>query len=319
MQIPAFAGILSKMDYKDYYKTLGVDKNATEQQIKSAYRKLAMKYHPDKTKGDKAAEEKFKEVNEAYEVLSDPEKKKKYDQFGDEWKYYQQSGEQGGFDWSKFTGSGGNYRYEFSGDPFGSSGFSDFFDTLFGSGFGRQGQSFGGQRKSRATQFKPQDMTAEITISLEEAYKGTIRIFEYAGQQIKLKIKPGTKDGQVLKIPGKSAKGKQESDLIITIRIFLDKKYNRKGDDLYVETDIDLYTAVLGGKIKLSTLKGTINLNIPKGSQNGKILRLQKMGMPLYGKPDEFGDLYVTLNVKLPENLSEKELKLFKELQSMRS
>jgi curved DNA-binding protein len=303
------------MEYKDYYKTLGLDKNATEQQIKSAYRKLAMKYHPDKTKGDKAAEEKFKEINEAYEVLSDPEKKKKYDHFGDEWKYYQQSGQQGGFDWSRFTGGNqGNFSYEFRGDPFGSSGFSDFFDMLFGGG-GFGGQSFGGQRKSRTSRFKPQDVTAEISISLEEAYKGTTRLFDYAGQKIKLNIKPGIKDGQILKIPGK---GSAQGDLLISVHVDNHPKYERKNNDLYANLKIDLYTALLGGKVKVDTFKGAVNLNIPKSSQNGKTLRLQKMGMPVYGKTGEFGDLYVTLLVKLPENLSEKEIKLFKELQSIR-
>lgn len=304
------------MEYKDYYKTLGVDKNATQDQIKSAYRKLAVKYHPDKTKGDKAAEEKFKEIGEAYEVLKDPEKRKKYDQFGDQWKHYQQAGTGGGFDWSQFTGgNGGSAHYTYQGDMgdmFGGGGFSDFFDTLFGGGFKSSG---------RGTSKRGQDFEAELRITLEDAYHGSTKLFEVGSDSIKLKIKPGIADGQKLRILGKGSKGirgGQAGDLYIRITILPDPVFQRKGDDLYTDLNIPLYTVILGGKIKFKTFKSEVNITIPKDSQNGKILKLQGLGMPVYNKSNEFGNLYMTLKVILPQNLTEKEIKLFKELQTMR-
>ena len=313
------------MEYKDYYKILGVDKKASGDEIKTTFRKLAMKYHPDKTKGDKTAEEKFKEVNEAYEVLSDTEKRKKYDELGENWKYYQQSGgDASGFDWSRHaqggTGGGKSY-YHFEGDPnemFGGSGFSDFFETIFGQASGR-GSS---RRKSRASAFKGQDFTAEMNISFEEAYRGSARIFKLDGQSIKLNIKPGINSGQVLKLTGKGAhgiNGGPAGDLLLTIKVMNSSNYERKGDDLYTDLDVDLYTAILGGKQEFRTLKGAIKLNIPRGTPIGKVLKLPKMGMPKYGSSKEFGDLFVKISIRLPENLKEKEISLFKELQSIRN
>ncbi|MBL7129735.1 MAG: J domain-containing protein [Ignavibacteria bacterium] len=315
------------MEYKDYYKILGIDKNANADEIKTKFRKLALKYHPDKTKGDKIAEEKFKEVNEAYEVLSNPEKRKKYNELGENWKYYQQAGgEAQGFDWSKYAQSqggtgGGKTYYHFEGDPnevFGGSGFSDFFDAIFGQA-SRQG---GSGRKRRTTAFKGQDFTAEMNITLDDAYRGGARVFKLDGQSIKLKIKPGIKSGQVLKLTGKGAPGMNggpAGDLLLTINVMTNSKYERKGNDLYTDLNVDLYTTILGGKKEFRTLKGSIKLNIPKGTPNGKVLKLPKMGMPKYNKPKEYGDLYVKLNVQLPEDLKEKELSLFKELQSLRN
>jgi curved DNA-binding protein len=318
------------MEYKDYYKILGVDKNASQADIKKAYRKLALKYHPDKTKGDKAAEQKFKEANEANEVLSDPEKRKKYDQLGDQWKYYQQSGGTGGFDWSRYTnqGQGGPgetgrqtfYQYEGDlGDLFGDSGYSDFFDMLFGQGLGGSKRKRGST--SRNVSMRGQDYTSEIQITLQEAYTGTTRIFQVDGQSIKLKIKPGIPDGNILKLMGKGSTGHgggQSGDLLITIRVLKDEVFERRDDDLYADIDVDLYTALLGAKVTFKTFKGSIKLDIPKGTGNGKVFRLQKMGMPKYDKPNEYGDLYLTVNIKLPKNLSNKEINLFKELQKLR-
>lgn len=313
------------MEYKDYYKVLGVDKNATQADIKKAYRKLALKYHPDKTKGDKAAEQKFKEANEANEVLSDPEKRKKYDQLGDQWKYYQQSGGSGGFDWSRYANQGQRgqtfYQYEGDlGDLFGDSGYSDFFDMLFGQGLGGSQRRKGSTRRS--VSLRGQDYTSEIQITLQEAYTGTTRIFKVDGQSIKLKIKPGIPDGNILKLTGKGSTGHgdgQAGDLLITIRIIKDEVFERNGDDLYADIDVDLYAAILGGKVTFKTFKGNVKLDIPKGTENGKVFRLQKMGMPKYDKPNEFGDLYLTVNIKLPKNLSSKEINLFKELQKLRN
>jgi curved DNA-binding protein len=314
---------ISKLEYKDYYSTLGVNKNASQDEIKKAYRKLALKYHPDRTKGDKAAEQKFKEINEANEVLSDPEKRKKYDMLGDQWRYYQQQGAEGDFDWSRFSHrpgtSGTFYQYEGDiGDIFGSSGYSDFFEMLFGKEFG------GTRRRSRTprtTSLKGQDYSTEMEITLEEAYKGSSRMFRVNNQSIKLKIKPGIPDGHVLKIPGKGSPGLnsgQAGDLLIKIKIINDPVFERKGDDLYADLKIDLYTSVLGGKAQFKSFKGNVKVDIPKGTPNGKTLRLQKLGMPKYDKPTEYGDLYLKTHIQIPTNLSEKELKLFKELQKIR-
>ena len=294
------------MEYKDYYKILGVEKKASTDEIKKAYRKLALKYHPDKNKGDKTSEEKFKEINEANEVLGDPDKRKRYDQVGSDWQNYQQ-------------GSGQTYTHEgnFS-DVFGDGGYSDFFEMIFGQGFGSHS---GSKRGKRTSVIRGRDYEAEIHITLEEAYKGTTRIFSHNNQSIKLNIKPGIEDGQVLKIPGKGSPGMnggQSGDLMIHIRIEKDNKFVRRGDDLYADFDVDLYTALLGGKIEFKTLKSTIKLDIQKESTYGKILRLPKMGMPKYGKVNESGDLYLTLKIDLPKNLSVKEMALLSELKKLR-
>lgn len=318
------------MDYKDYYKVLGVSKNATKDDIKKAFRKLAVKYHPDKNKGNKEAEEKFKDINEANEVLSDPEKRKKYDELGENWQNYQQyGGAQGGaqdFDWSRYANPGGGSQYYSSGDMNdafgGAGGFSDFFETLFGGqGFG-QSQRAGRRGSARRGKLRGDDVMAEMSITLEDSYKGAEKMFDLNGQSIKLKIKPGISDGQTLKLAGKGEPGTgggSAGDLLLKIHVLKDPLYERKGDDLYSELRVNLYTAVLGGKAQLKTFKGTINVNIPKESQNGKTLRLQGMGMPKYGKANQYGDLYAKMTIDIPVNLSEKELKLFKELEELRN
>jgi curved DNA-binding protein len=311
------------MEFKDYYITLGVSKSASQDEIKKAYRKLAMKYHPDKTKGDKSAEQKFKEINEANEVLSDPEKRKKYDRLGKNWRQYQEHGGTGGFDWSQYAnmgGNGGQTHYTFEGDLgdlFGSSGYSDFFDMLFGGGLG------GSRRHSsrRTASVRGQDLQAQMEITLEEAYRGSSRIFELGGQSIKLNIKPGIPDGHTLKLAGKGSpgvSGGQAGDLLITIKILKDPVFERKGDDLYANVNVDLYTAVLGGKASFKSFKGSVKIDITKGTQNGKVMRLQKMGMPVYGKENSFGDLYLKVIIQVPQNLTSKEIKLFEELKKMR-
>lgn len=314
------------MEYKDYYKILGVEKSSSQDEIKNAFRKLAMKYHPDKTKGDKSAEEKFKEVNEAYEVLRDPEKRKKYDTLGSNWKQYEQAGGQGGFDWSQFydqTGGGGqrSYRFETGGsdsDFFGGGVFSDFFEQMFGGGGGaRQGRRGGG-----AIPVRGHDLTAEMGITLEEAYSGVSKTFRLEGEAIKLNIKAGIKDGQVLKLGGKGApgiNGGQPGDLLLTINVAKSAKYERKGDDLYADLDTDLYTAVLGGKAQFQTLKGTVNVTIPAGTQSGKLLKLPGMGMPSYSVRSKYGDLYLKIEVQVPQDLSDKEKELFEELRGLRA
>ncbi len=307
------------MDFKDYYKILGLAKTATADEIKKAYRKLAVKYHPDKNPNDKSAEEKFKEINEANEVLGNAEKRKKYDELGENWKYYQQSGQPGNqgqdFDWSKYTNRGGNNSHSYTtGEQFNGGDFSDFFENIFGGGFA-------GGKQSQQRTFNGRDYNAEMQVSLEEAYFGTTRQLELDTQKLQLKTKPGLKDGQVLRLKGKGGKGMnggQDGDLYITVHVTEHPHYKRKEDDLYCDITVDLYTAILGGQTLIRTLHNPIKMNIGKETENGKVLRLKGMGMPKYGKENEYGDLYAKVNIKLPKDLSPKEIELFKELSTIK-
>jgi curved DNA-binding protein len=307
------------MTYKDYYKILGVPNTATQEEIKKAYRTLAMKYHPDKTKGAKAAEDKFKEANEANEVLSDPEKRKKYDQLGQDWKHYQEAGAQtGGFDWSKYAGGQAGQTRHMSPEEFnamfGGEGEGSIFDLLFG-------QRGGTRRGRRSAAIRGEDLSAETTLTLEEVYKGSTRLIELEGQTIRVTINPGIADGQTLRIPGKGTpgiNGGPDGDLYLTVRISLQTEFERKENDLYRDLPVDLYTAVLGGKTQLNTLKGVIKVDIAKGTQNGTELRLKGLGMPVYGKKDEYGNLIVKVVIQIPQNLSVAEVELFEKLAAMR-
>ena len=308
------------MNYKDYYKILGVGNNASNEEIKKVYRKLALKFHPDKNPGDKLAEDKFKEINEAHHVLSDPEKRKKYDQFGQDWQHYQEAGvPEKDFDWAKYASPDGKQHYYTSGadfqNIFSGEGNSDFFETLFGQGFSEG-------RRTGKIKFKGHDLTASMTISLQEAYIGTTRIFEINNQTIKIKINPGIQIGQVLKLSGKGALGRnggENGDLLLTINISLHNKLERKGSHLYRDISVDLYTAVLGGKINVETLKGIVKLNIPKETENGKVFKLTRLGMPLYGEKNKYGDLFVKVFLVIPKNLNKNEIQLFKNLSEIRN
>ena len=319
------------MEYKDYYKILGVSKDASQADIKKAYRKLAVKYHPDKNPGDKKAEERFKEISEANEVLKDPEKRKRYDELGANWKYYeqQQGAGAGGFSGSPFRGGRGT-RVEFEGDLgdiFGNGGFSDFFNSFFGGGgagysqFGggaSQGNPFG---RASAYAAKGQDLEAQMSISLEEAYQGVTKILNVNGTQLRLSIKPGIRDGQTLRLKGKGgpgANGTAAGDLYLKINVDKHAVFERKEDDLYVDLPVDLYTAILGGKTNVKTLKGEVSISIPQGTESGKTLRLKGLGMPNYDKAKVFGNLYGKINVEIPKNLSEEEINLFKQLKQLR-
>jgi len=298
------------MNYKDYYKILGVQKNATEKEIKKAYRKLAKKYHPDSNQGDKASEEKFKEINEANEVLSDPEKRNQYDTLGANWQDYQQ----GGGDWQQYArqkGNSGEQSFHFEGDP---SDFSSFFETFFG-----QGQQPYGGRQQRVPR-KGQDVTASLPITFLEAYEGSKRTFEWKGKKIRITIKPGTKDGQKLRIKGKGEPSRSSGphgDLFIIMEIQPDARFKQKGDDLVYAAQIDIYTAVLGGKVEIPTMTGRVKLTVPKGTETGRVVRLKGKGMPKNAQKTQFGDLHVHLKVNLPKSLTSEEESLFRKLQEI--
>ena len=301
------------MNYKDYYKILGITKSATDQEIKRAFRKLAIKYHPDKNPDDPVAAEKFKEINEANEVLSDPDKRKKYDELGTNWQHFQQGGGQQDFDWSQWQQPGGG-TYYYEGDPSDAFGadFSDFFKNIFGGM---------GSRTSRGrAAFKGQDYQAELQLSLDEAYHGTKRVIQLHNQKIRVTTKPGTADGQTLRIKGKGGPGIQggpAGDLYLKIHIFPHPKFEREGDHLIQNIEIDLFKAVLGGKIRVDTFTGTVQMHIPAGIQSGAKLRLKGKGMPAYGKKNKLGNMYVLIQVRIPHNLSGEEKELYEKLRTM--
>lgn len=303
------------MDYKDYYKILGIDKAATADEIKRAYRKLALKYHPDKNPGDKSSEERFKEINEAYEVLSNPSKRERYDQVADSYQRWQRTGgAPGSFDWSRWTtGAPGGMRVEFSdiGELFGG-GFSDFFNAIFsemGVSRARSGQTQRAQSR---------DIEQAVTISLAEAYKGTTRLLQRDGRSLEIKIPPGAKTGTKIRIAGQGVQaGGATGDLYLVIRVDSDQGFERKNNDLYTDVTLDLFTAVLGGEVLIPTPGGPIILTIPPGSQPNQSMRLKGRGMPHLRNPKRRGDLYVRLKVRLPIELSDEERDLFERLASL--
>jgi curved DNA-binding protein len=317
------------MDYKDYYKVLGVEKSASQDEIKSAYRKLAKKYHPDINSGDKQAEERFKEINEANEVLSDPEKKARYDQISNSYSTWQQAGgSPGAFRWEDLFGSnygGGSQRVEVNdlGDMFGEmGGFSDFFRTFFAGGGSRRTSP--GQRNYRQQypqQQQPSHYQQELTISLYEAYHGATRVIQIGDQKIEVKIPAGAKTGTKVRVAGVGPGGGQggRGDLYLLIRVALDHRFTREGDDLHSKVHIDLITAVLGGDTEVETMTGKVSLTIPAGTQPGQKMRLKNKGMPILKKKEKFGDLIVTTQVDIPKKLSDKEKDLFEKLKEIRS
>ena len=327
------------MANKDYYQILGVNRNASEKEIKQAYRRLARKHHPDLNPGDKSAEARFKEMNAAYEVLSNPEKRKKYDQFGDQWEYAEQfakAGGQGGVRWD--VGKGGT-TFEY-GDV---SGLGDIFSSLFG-GAGM------GSRMKRGPQ-RGQDVESPVDISLEEAYRGSRRVIQLqttepctacggtgrvgnrvctmcggAGgkvipRRLEVKIPPGVKDGSRIRMAGEGASGRaggNKGDLYLVVRVLPHKLFERKGDDLYSEVSVPLATAILGGEVRLPTLDGNISLKVPPETQNGKLFRLAGKGMPQLGNANR-GSMFAKVSVVLPTSLTEEERRLFERLRSLRT
>jgi curved DNA-binding protein len=294
------------MDYQDYYKILGVERNADEKVIRKAYRDLARKFHPDRNPGDKKAEAKFKQINEAYEVLSDPEKRVRYDQLGPNYQQWQRMGGQGGNSWSDF-GGGSNYRTGDFGDNF-----SDFFSSIFGGGR---------QRETYRQPIRGRDLEQPIEITLEEAYHGTERVLNRGGKRRTIRIPPGAKDGTRIRVAGEGEPGyasAQPGDLFLIVSIRPHPIFECREDDLYTDLKVNLYTAVLGGEILVPTLAGDVKLRIPAGTQSGKTIRIADRGMPHLREPEEKGDLYVRVLIQVPTNLSDEERTLFRKLAALR-
>ncbi len=329
------------MKYQNYYKILGVPESASEQEIKKAFRKGARKFHPDVNPDDPEAEENFKKLNEAYQVLSNPDKRKRYDQFGSQWKQHNQAGgEPDDFNWSQWASSppsdqrSGSKTRQVSPEEFeqifgqGSGGFSDFFETLFGAAAQRahKGASF----QQRDT-YKPyqeshfaqqaQDLETTVEISLEEAFRGTSRIIQKNGtDKVKATIPPGVRTGSRVRLKGKglSGLGKQSAgDLYLKIEVIPHPDFERKGDDLQVSVPVDIYTLLLGGKIKVKTLEKKVKLDIPSETQNQTRFRLRGLGMPKLNHKNIRGDIYAQVSAVLPENLTDEEREHFSALQNL--
>lgn len=295
------------MSFIDYYEVLGINKNATEDDIKKAYRKLARKLHPDLNPNDKEAQTKFQKINEANEVLSDPEKRKKYDQYGENWQHgeaYEQA--------RRAQSRPGNTESQnFSGD-FDGSNFSDFFASMFG------GADTGNRRSQ--SKFRGQDYHSELAITLEEAYTTHARTLKIQDKNVRITIPAGIENGQTIKLKGyggKGVNGGPDGDLFIKFSISNHPKFKRLGNDLYTVVDLDLYSSVLGGEKTIDTFSGKIKLKILPETQNGTKARLKGKGFPVYKKEYEFGDLYITYNVLLPTKLTDKQKELFSELQKL--
>ncbi len=304
------------MDYKDYYKILGVERSASADDVRKAYRKLAMQHHPDRNPGNKQAEEKFKEINEAYQVLSDPQKRARFDQLGSAYSNWQQrGGSPGDFDWSQWysgqPGASGGTRVEYGdiNDLFGQDIFSDFFRSIFGGGgVGRAGTS---TRARQAPSYQQ-----PISISLEEAYHGATRTLQSDDRRLQVRIPAGVKTGSKVRVAGGAPEG---SDLYLIVEIEPDARFERQGDDLRASATVDVFTAMLGGEAEVQTLDGTVKLKIPAGTQPEQVFRLAGRGMPRLRSSQNKGDLFVRLKVRVPRQLSEKQKSLLQEAARLKS
>ena len=300
------------MAFIDYYKILGVDKNASADDIKKAYRKLARKYHPDLNPNDKEAHKTFQQINEANEVLSDPEKRAKYDQYGENWKHAEEYERA-----RQAQGQGrtySDYGPEFSGE-FSGNDFSDFFQSMFGNTAGKG-------RTGKQVKFRGEDYQAELQLNLKDAYHTHQQVLTVYGKNIRISIPAGIENGQVIRLRGHGGQGINggpNGDLYITFHINEDSHFRRSGNDLYTTVSLDLYTAILGGELTIDTFSGKVKLKVKPETQNGTKIRLKAKGFPVYKQESQYGDLYVTYDIKLPTNLSEKEKELFTELSKLRS
>ena len=331
------------MEFKDYYATLGVPKTASDKELKQAYRKLARKHHPDVNPGDKSAEAKFKEINEAYEVLGDPEKRRKYDELGANWRMYEQAQQQGqpfpggGSPFGGFGGEGGAWTINMGGpggyrtmteeemhDMFGNEDpFSDFFRTFFGGGGAAGAETRGRQARAPRSQ-KGRDIEHEVELTLEEAYHGTMRRISIKhdghARSIDVRIPAGVKDGSRVRAAGEGesgANGGASGDLFLRVRIKPHPVFERKGDDLYTKVQVPVATAVLGGEAQVPTVTGSLRLKIPETTQPAQVFRLKGHGMPLTAKPDARGDLYATIEVQLPRSLTKDQRQAWEQVKKM--
>lgn len=311
------------MEFIDYYKTLGVQKNASQEEIKKAYRKLARKHHPDLNPNDADAHKKFQQLNEANEVLSDPEKRKKYDQYGEHWQHadayeeaqrQQQNHQQSQTDFGGYSGFGGGgngyQQYTYSSGE--DADFSDFFESIFGNR----------RNAGRTGKYRGQDFNAGLDLTLHDVYTTHKRTLSVNGKNIRLTIPAGVENGQTIKIKGHGGEGVNggpKGDLYITFTIINNTPFKREGNNLYADAEVDLYTALLGGSITIDTFDGKAKLTLKPETRNDTKIKLKGKGFPEYKREDKFGDLYITLKVKIPENLSEEERTLFAQLQKLRS
>jgi curved DNA-binding protein len=298
------------MDFVDYYKILNVNKNATQEEIKAAYRKLARKLHPDLNPNDKDAKKKFQDINEANEVLGDPENRKKYDEYGKDWKHSEQ------FEKAKQEQGQQRTSQHYSGNDFGGGeDFSDFFESMFGG----RGKSNGGRSQAK---FRGQDFNAELHLSLTDAFQTHKQTLAVNGKNIRITIPAGIENGQTIKISGHGEpgiNGGPNGDLYITFSIANDPKFKRDGNSLHETVDLDLYTSILGGEIMIDTMSGKVKVNVKPETENGSKIKLKGKGFPIYKQEGGFGDLFVTFNIKIPKNLTGKEKELFEQLSKLRS
>lgn len=323
------------MDFKDYYAILGVAPEADDKTIKKAYQKLAKQYHPDVNPGDKKAEEKFKEITEAYQAISDSEKRRKYDEIRLNYNQWQQRGGQGDFDWNRWQarpGESGTYTRTMSpeefaemfgdsglggfGSSYGNGGFSDFFSSIFGmGGMDTPYQTF--HRPSQNHTRAGQDYESEVSLTLEESYHGTTRVLATDGKRIEAKIPKGVRTGSKIRLAGQGAPGiagGPQGDLYLKVTVEPHVSYTREGDNLTTEIAVDFYKAVLGGTVTVHTLGGEVLLKIPSRSQSGTKFRLKGKGMPKLEAPHQYGDLYAQLKIVLPESMSLSEVQAIRDL-----
>lgn len=302
------------MEYKDYYQSLGVARTASADEIRKEYRKLAMKYHPDRNPNDKQAEDRFKEINEAYQVLSDPEKRARYDQLGSAYHNYQRGGgTPGGFNWDQWQtrgGPSGSGQVNFD-DLFGAGGggFSDFFSAIFGGMNSSGGQVNTGRRA-------PQTYEQALSISLQEAFQGSSRVLEGGGRRVQVKIPPGTKTGSKIRVAGGAPGG---ADLYLKVTVEPDARFERDGDNLQTSATIDVFTALLGGEAEVETITGKVKLTIPPSTQPEQLIRLAGRGMPILKSPDQRGDLFVRIKVRVPRTLSAEQKTLLAQVRSLQA
>lgn len=292
------------MDFVDYYKILGIDKKAPEKEIKNAYRKLARKHHPDLNPNDKDAKANFQKINEANEVLSDPEKRKKYDQYGKDWQHADEFKKANQY--QQQTANSRGQRYSGAQNE---GGFSDFFESMFG--------GFGGSGENRQPKYRGEDYTSELHLNLIDAFETHKQTLTVNGKNIRITIPAGIENGQTIKIAGHGGKGINggpDGDLYIKFSIDNHPRFKRLENNLYTTVDLDLYTAVLGGEITIDTLSGKVKLTVKPETQNGSKVKLSGKGFPVYKTKGQFGDLFVTYNVKIPTNLTAKQKELFTEL-----